>query len=81
VVRPDGQILLLEHVRIDRPVIGALMDLAAPLIVRINGANINRRTVENVRAAGLHIDRVEDLDNMGMFKLIFARPKAFTITV
>jgi ubiquinone/menaquinone biosynthesis C-methylase UbiE len=81
VVRPDGQILLLEHVRIDRPVIGALMDLAAPLIVRINGANINRRTVENVRAARLHIDRVEDLDNMGMFKLIFARPKAFTITV
>lgn len=81
VVRPDGQILLVEHVRIDRPVIGALMDLVAPLIVRINGANINRRTVENVRAAGLHIDRVEDLDNMGMFKLIFARPKAFTITV
>lgn len=81
VVRRDGQILLVEHVRIDRPVIGALMDLVAPLIVRINGANINRRTVENVRAAGLHIDRVEDLDNMGMFKLIFARPKAFTITV
>lgn len=81
VVRPDGQILLLEHVRIDRPVVGALMDLVAPLVVRINGANINRRTVENVRAAGLHIDRVEDLDSMGMFKLIFARPGALTIAV
>lgn len=81
VVRPDGQILLLEHVRIDRPVVGALMDLVTPLVVRINGANINRRTVENVHAAGLHIDRVEDLDSMGMFKLIFARPGALTIAV
>ena len=76
VVRPHGQILLLEHIRIDRPVIGKLMDILAPLIVRLNGANINRRTVENVRAAGLQIDRVDDLDDMGMFKLIFARPRA-----
>ncbi|HKZ01694.1 MAG TPA: methyltransferase domain-containing protein [Pyrinomonadaceae bacterium] len=76
VVRPDGQILLLEHVRIDRPVIGTLMDVLAPLVVRLNGANINRRTVENVYAAGLQIDRIEDLDDMGMFKLIFARAKA-----
>lgn len=73
VVRPAGQILLLEHVRIDRPMIGTLMDMIAPLVVRLNGANINRRTVENVRLAGLQIERVEDLDDMGMFKLIFAR--------
>jgi ubiquinone/menaquinone biosynthesis C-methylase UbiE len=78
VVRPGprGQILLLEHVRIDRPVIGPLMDVLAPLIVRLNGANINRRTVENVRIAGLQIDRVENLDDMGMFKLIFAHLQA-----
>lgn len=76
VVRPGGQVLLLEHVRIDRPAIGILMDVLAPLVVRLNGANINRRTIENVRIAGLHIDRVENLDDMGMFKLIFARPKA-----
>jgi ubiquinone/menaquinone biosynthesis C-methylase UbiE len=74
VVRPGGQVLLLEHVRIDRPVIGAIMDLLAPLIVRLNGANINRRTVENVKAAGLHIERIEHLDRIGMFKLIVARP-------
>jgi len=76
VVRPGGQVLLLEHVRIDRPVVGAMMDILAPLVVRLNGANINRRTIENVRIAGLHIERVKDLDRMGMFKLIFARSKA-----
>jgi hypothetical protein len=46
------------------------------LIVRRSGANINRRTVDNVQIAGLAIEQVQDLDNMDMFKLIFARAKA-----
>ena len=76
VVRPDGHILLLEHIRIDKPIVGPMMDLLAPLVVRINGANINRRTIENVKKAGLQIDHVIDLDKMGMFKIILARPGA-----
>jgi len=74
VVRPEGHILLLDHVRIDRPIVGSLMDLLNPLVVRIVGANINRRTVENVRRAELIIERVEDLAVMGLVKLIVARP-------
>jgi ubiquinone/menaquinone biosynthesis C-methylase UbiE len=70
VVRPDGLVLLLEHVRIDRPVIGRLMDLLNPIVVRLMGANINRRTVENVRQAGLTIERVENLTANGLVKLI-----------
>ena len=75
VVKPNGQILLLEHVRIDRPIVGTLMDILAPIVVRLNGANINRRTLQNVHHAGLQIERIEDLDSMGMFKLISARPQ------
>jgi ubiquinone/menaquinone biosynthesis C-methylase UbiE len=74
VVKPGGRILLLDHVRVDRPIIGRLMDLLNPLIVRLSGANINRRTVDNVRRAGLVIERVEDLAPMGLVKLIVARP-------
>jgi ubiquinone/menaquinone biosynthesis C-methylase UbiE len=74
IVRPTGHIVLLEHVRIDRPIVGPLMDALAPLIVRLNGANINRRTLTNVQIAGLKIDHVTDLEKMGMFKLIFASP-------
>ncbi|HSA99358.1 MAG TPA: methyltransferase domain-containing protein [Anaerolineales bacterium] len=73
VIRPGGQVLFLEHVRIDRPVVGSVMDALAPLIVRLNGANINRRTVENIRIAGLQIEHVENLDKMGMFKLVLAK--------
>lgn len=79
VVRPNGRILLLEHIRIDRPVIGTLMDMLAPLTVRLNGAYINRRTIENVRAAGLKIDHILNMDKMGMFKLILARSGASSI--
>ena len=74
VVKPEGRILLLDHVRVDRPIVGRLMDLLNPLVVRLSGANINRRTVDNVRRAGLVIERVEDLAPMGLVKLIVARP-------
>ncbi|MBP2019207.1 ubiquinone/menaquinone biosynthesis C-methylase UbiE [Symbiobacterium terraclitae] len=73
VCRPDGRILLLEHMRVDRPVIGALMDAAAPLVSALVGCRINRRTVENVRLAGLTVERVEPLKG-DLVKLIYARP-------
>ena len=75
VVKPDGRILLLDHVRIDQPIIGTLMDLLDPLIVRLWGAHINRRTVENVKRAGLEIENIEHLGPMQMVKLIVARPR------
>src|SRR5262249_37107267 len=52
VVRPEGQILLLEHVR-PPGLGGAIADFLNPLAVRLIGANINRKTVENVEQAGL----------------------------
>ncbi|MCH8087253.1 MAG: methyltransferase domain-containing protein [Chloroflexi bacterium] len=74
VVKPSGKIYLLEHMRIDRPVIGKLMDLYNPIVVRLTGANINRRTMDNLAASGLKLERVEDLVPLGLVKLIQARP-------
>lgn len=73
VVRPGGDIWLLEHVRVDKPIVGTLMDLLNPIIVRISGANINRRTVENVTRAGLELLSVENLKGE-LVRLIHARP-------
>jgi ubiquinone/menaquinone biosynthesis C-methylase UbiE len=61
VVKPGGDIWLLEHVRIDRPLIGPLMDALNPIVAKVTGANINRPTVENVRRAGLRLIDVEDV--------------------
>ena len=50
------------------------MDLFDPLIVRVMGAHIARRTAENVAKAGLEIENVEELAPGGLVKLIRARP-------
>ena len=73
VLKPGGQVLLLEHVRSTNSVAGTLMDVLEPLVVRLMGPHINRRTVENVRKAGLKIEQVEDMGMGGIFKLIQAR--------
>jgi len=73
VVCPGGQVFLLEHMRSTHPVLGALMDVLNPMVVRMMGANVNRRTVENVHRSGLQIEHVENLGMGGIFKLIVAR--------
>ncbi|PZN72599.1 MAG: hypothetical protein DM484_24245 [Candidatus Methylumidiphilus alinenensis] len=72
VVKPGGKIVLLEHVRLDHPFIGWLMDIINPLVVRMVGANINRQTVRNAQMAGLVLESVEDMMPNGLVKLIHA---------
>lgn len=72
VLRPGGQLLLLEHVRSENPVAGKLMDWLNPLVARASGANINRRTVENVRLAGFDDVRVSS-HLLNIVKVIEAR--------
>ena len=71
VVQPDGRILLLEHVRPQNRFLGRLADFATVLTRRIFGFRANRRTEENVAAAGLEI--VEVTRN-GIWRTIVARP-------
>lgn len=66
VLKPGGRVFLLEHVRSRHPVLGRLMDLLNPLVVRLIGANINRRTVENCREAGFCVESCEELAPGGL---------------
>jgi phosphatidylethanolamine/phosphatidyl-N-methylethanolamine N-methyltransferase len=70
VVKPGGKVLLLEHVLSSNGILAFLMNLINPLVMRIMGANINRRTVENVAVAGLKVEHITHLT--GIFKLIEA---------
>lgn len=63
VCKPNGKIIMIEHVRSERKVLGIVMDIFNPLTVNLYGANINRRTVGNVEKAGF--SRVEVINITG----------------
>lgn len=72
VVKPEGKVLLLEHVRPENPVLGKVFDLLTPVTRFLAGPEINRRTEENVRRAGLEITSIR---RDGIWREIAARPE------
>lgn len=73
VCKRNGKIILLEHVRSDNPVLGKVMDILDPITVRMMGPHINRRTVENIEKAGIHIQSVQN-QGINILKLIIGEP-------
>lgn len=73
VCKPNGKIILLEHVRSENPLLGKIMDILDPLTVKMMGPHINRRTVETVHKAGFKVKSVED-QHLKILKLIVAEP-------
>ena len=63
VCRPGGRLILLEHMRPHHPVLGWLFDVLNPIVVRMMGANINRKTIDNIRQAGWQITGAENLSS------------------
>ena len=63
VCKPEGRLLLLEHMRPHHPVLGCIFDVLNPMVVRMMGANINRRTTNNIRQAGWKIKVEENLSS------------------
>ena len=61
VLRPGGRVYLLEHVLSHRQPARWLMQRLNGLMRAIDGANINRDTVENVELAGFDLVDVHDL--------------------
>lgn len=61
VLAPGGELLLVEHVLSQRPVVRGFMQLANPVVVRLMGANIDRDTVANIQSAGFEQLHEEDL--------------------
>lgn len=71
VLKPGGQLLLLEHVLSSNKMMAKLMNLLNPLMVRLVGANINRQTVKNVQACPFKSILVDPASS-DMIKLIRA---------
>ena len=78
VCKPSGKVILLEHILSANRVLAWLMNLANPLVVRMMGVNINRKTVDNVIKSGLKVEQVTELA-AGIFKLIKARKQTASL--
>ncbi|MBK9099471.1 MAG: methyltransferase domain-containing protein [bacterium] len=61
VCKKGGKILMLEHVKSNKPVIAPLMDILNPIPLHIYGANINRDTIKYLRKAGFESMSVKNL--------------------
>jgi len=59
VCKNEGKILMLEHVRSEKKVIGGLMDVLNFIPLNIYGANINRETYQNLLKAGFRPEDIE----------------------
>jgi len=66
---------MIEHVRSEKKVLGTIMDVLNPVVVNLYGANINRRTVENVKVSGLLNIEVIDLSGDIVKKIIIYNNK------
>lgn len=55
VLKPDGRLLMYEHVRSNIPAVGFFLDFMTFLSRRLLGPDLNRDTVANARRAGFHI--------------------------
>lgn len=60
VLKPDGQLLMFEHVRSKIGPFGIFLDLMTPLSRRY-GPDLNRDTVGNVQKAGFRLRREENV--------------------
>ena len=70
VTKPEGKVIMLEHMRSDNEVIGKAMDILNPIGLHIVGANINRKTIDNIEKTGMKVESQKLLMSSIMRKLI-----------
>ncbi len=59
VLRPEGKLLLLEHVRPPAALLGVFADVLTPLQKRLaGGCHLNRRTIETVAERGFAVEDI-----------------------
>ncbi len=75
VLKPDGQLLMIEHMLSEHGALALLLHALNPLTVRLTGANVNRRTIENLDLAGFPTREIKNVAFFDVFRSIRAIPK------
>ena len=72
VVKKNGKILMLEHMLSNHWPIALFEHLHNPITRFLFGFNVNRKTVDNVKRAGLIVKKVDNLAFFDVFRRIEA---------
>lgn len=60
VCKPNGQVLLFEHVKVNHPVLGRIQDWLTPVWKRLcDGCHLNRKTLGSVNQTGFRVTNIE----------------------
>ncbi len=78
VLRPGGVLLLADHVASSVPVLRAAQRVLELVSIPLGGEHFLRRHIEQVRAAGLHIER-HDRFTAGIVERLAARKPAIAV--
>ncbi|TGC09483.1 class I SAM-dependent methyltransferase [Methanolobus halotolerans] len=74
VCKPDGTVINVEHMKSSNRIISLAEDIFDPVTSGLTGVHINRKTVENVKKAGLNITEEKNLALKDVFRLIVSEP-------
>lgn len=75
VLKTDGKLYLIDHVRSHKPWLGTLQDALAPTwLWATGGCNLNRDTENTVRRNGFEIEKLK-IGYGGLLKLMVSKPK------
>jgi len=74
VCKPDGLVINLEHMRSSNRMFTFLENVLNPISVFFMGVNLNRKTVENIKKAGLSVVEEKHLALRDVFRLIRSKP-------
>ncbi len=75
VCKPQGCVINLEHMRSRNALVAFIEDVFNPLTTFVMGVNINRRTVDNIKKAGLEVLEERNLGLGDVFRLVRSRPR------
>ena len=74
VCKPDGMVINMEHMKSKHAILSMIEDIFNPLTFGAMGVNINRKTVENIKKAGLNKISEQNLAINDVFRLIKSKP-------